>query len=326
MTARYSVSILIPVKKDNKNLRECIEACLRLDYADFEIVVLPDEAIDLPYGDKIKIILTGSVDPARKRDMAMDKTRGEITAFLDDDAYPRQDWLNNAVRHFEGEATAAVCGPAVTPDTDTLLQKASGYVYSSFLVSGPHNKRYIPRELCEVDDYPSCNFLVRKDVLREIGGFDTKFWPGEDTVLCLKVTKELKKKIIYDPAVLVYHHRRPLFKRHLKQIRSYALHRGYFVKRFPQTSLRAAYFFPSVFVAGLIIGGISSVFSPTLKAFYLQVILVYLILALYNSLKYSSPRLKFVVFLGIIFTHLTYGVYFVKGLLAKRLAEENENE
>ena len=310
------ISILIPVKKDNKNLRECVDSCLRLDYADFEILVLPDDNIDLPYGDKIKIIPTGSVGPAQKRDMALDKARGEILAFLDDDAFPPPDWLKNAVRDFNNEDIAAVCGPAVTPDTDTLLQKASGKVYASFLVSGPHNRRYIPKERCEVDDYPSCNFLVRKDDFRKAGGFDTKFWPGEDTVFCLKITKELNKKIIYNPDVLVYHHRRSLFSQHLKQIKSYALHRGYFVKHFPATSFRISYFIPSIFVLGLIGGGVITIINPIVRFFYFGIVAIYLALAA------ATTRLNILVFAGTVLTHLTYGIYFIKGLLLKRLAEE----
>lgn len=317
------VSILVPVKGCNKNLRECVEACLRLDYSDFEVMVLPDGMIDLPYSDRIRIIPTGPVGPAKKRDMAMDKAKGEILAFLDDDAFPRPDWLKNAVKNFSDEGIAAVGGPAVTPDNDTLRQKASGEVYASFLVSGPHNRRYIPKWRCEVDDYPSCNFLVRKDAFRKVGGFDTKFWPGEDTVFCLKITKELKKKIIYDPDVLVYHHRRPLFSRHLKQIKSYALHRGYFVKHFPATSLRISYFIPSIFVLGLVAGAISAFLNPALGILYCEAVLIYLSsVMVYSFKKKVSFELQQSVFAGIILTHLTYGIYFIKGLFLKRLAEE----
>lgn len=321
------VSILIPVKTDNRNLRECIEACLRLDYPDFEVMALSDEMINLPHGDKIKIIPTGPVGPAQKRDMVADKANGGILAFLDDDAFPGPDWLKNAVRDFSDEGIAAVCGPAVTPDSDTLRQKASGEVYASFLVSGPHNRRYIPRGRCEVDDYPSCNFLVRKDAFQKVGGFDTKFWPGEDTVFCLKITKGLKKKIIYDPDVLVYHHRRPLFASHLKQIKSYALHRGYFVKHFPATSFRISYFIPSIFVLGAGLGWIFTFLNPVVKSFYWEIVAIYIFLnMMYSFRRKGSLSVQRLIFMGIIFTHLTYGVYFVKGLLAKRLAEENENE
>ncbi|MBI4743240.1 MAG: hypothetical protein HY776_00140 [Actinobacteria bacterium] len=119
--------------------------------------------------------------------------------------------------------------------------------------------------------------IVRKSVLEQLGGFDTKFWPGEDTKLCLEITKKLNKKIIYSPDVLVYHHRRPLFTSHLKQVWSYALHRGYFVKRFPETSLRLTYFIPSIFVFGLMFGLIFALFNPIFRSIYLFGLSFYLI-------------------------------------------------
>ncbi|MDD5449042.1 MAG: glycosyltransferase [Candidatus Omnitrophica bacterium] len=319
------VSILIPIKADNKNLRECIENCLLLDYPDFEIIILPDEPVELPYRNKVRVVPTGKVGPAQKRDLAVKGLESDILAFLDDDAFPRRDWLRNAVVYFKDPDVAVVCGPAVTPEDDGLRRKASGFVYSSFLVSGPHMRRYIPKFRCDLDDYPSCNFLIRRDVFEKIGGFDTAFWPGEDTVLCLKITKELKMKIEYDPHVLVYHHRRPLFIPHLKQIRNYALHRGYFAKRFPSTSLKISYFIPSFFILGLIAGGIIAIFDPFVRDFYLFTIALYVFLSLLYSFKQAGRlRLKFIVFAGIILTHLAYGVYFIKGLSSRRLKEEDD--
>ncbi len=103
-----TVSIIIAVKTWQKNLEECIKRCRELDFADFEILVLPDiaEGLSPTYLNRsqtkgavpIKIIPTGSVNPAQKRDIAMDYARGEILAFIDDDAYPQKDWLKNALK------------------------------------------------------------------------------------------------------------------------------------------------------------------------------------------------------------------------------------
>jgi len=173
----------------------------------------------------------------------------------------------------------------------------------------------------EIDDYPSCNLFVRKSIMQELGGFKTNFWPGEDTKLCLDITKELKKKIIYDPRVLVYHHRRALFFPHLRQIASYALHRGYFVKRYPQTSVKISYFIPSLFVIGVIAGMmLSFIFSP-LQAPYHFIMRFYLFTVLFFSIN-KDFRFILPVFAGIILTHITYGSFFLQGLASKRLKEE----
>lgn len=315
-----TVSIIIAVKGDNINLRQCIESCLKLDYPDFEILVLPDSPIKLDY-PKTEIIPTGELTPPRKRDVAIDRARGEILAFLDDDAYPDKDWLKYAIRDFDDLNAAAVGGPAVTAYSDNLLQKASGLVYSSFLVSGPFIYRYLPKKKIFVDDFPSCNFLARKEIIKEAGGFNINFWPGEDTFLCLKITSGLKKKIIYDPNVLVYHHRRPLFKGHLKQIANYGLHRGYFVKKFPENSLKISYFLPSFFVLGAVSGLAFLYVYPILKTTYLSGLMLYFVIVFILSIK-RDFSLTCLVFLGIISSHIVYGLYFIKGILSKRLKEE----
>lgn len=254
--------------------------------------------------------------------MALKHAKGEILAFLDDDAYPVRDWLSRAADNFRDENVAAVGGPAITPDSDSARQKASGLVYSSFLVSGSYAYRYLPKKRREVDDFPSCNLFVRRSIFEQVGGFSTQFWPGEDTKLCLDITCKLRKKIIYDPEVVVYHHRRRLFLPHLRQVANYALHRGYFVKRFPQTSLRISYFLPSILFSGIVAGGILSLFLSTLRLCYLSGLTLYVLVVLASSI-YAGFRFLHLVFSGIITTHLAYGLYFLEGLFSAKLKEEN---
>lgn len=343
-----TVSIIIAVKTWQKNLEECVSKCRALNSSDFEILILPDEPINRGYSQflssaakgmgaiPVKIIPTGNVNPAKKRDLASKYAAGEIIAFIDDDAYPEKNWLKNALENFKDLNVAAVGGPAVTPFEDTLEQKISGAVYASALVT-PSNIsfRYIQNPLRrkkEVDDIPSCNFLVRKSIMDELGGFNTDFWPGEDTKLCRDIIK-LGKKIIYDPAVLVYHHRRKIFPDHFKQIANYALHRGYFVKRYPENSLRLPYFVPSIFLVFILGGAVLALLNSALRALYFSVLALYLLLVfiscIFNRLNITSGMnlcrkglLISSVFIGIILTHLCYGFYFVKGLFANKLKEE----
>ena len=312
------VSIIIATKKNNRFLEECVQRCLKLDYQLFEIVVLPDEMFAVYNDSRIKIIPTGTVLPAIKRDIGADNASGQILAFLDDDAYPCIDWLKQAVLNFKDESIACVCGPAVTPKEEAMLNKGSGRVYESIIISGPARYRYVPLKRRFCDDFPSCNFLIRKDIFQKAGGFNTKFWPGEDTILCLEVVHRLKKRILYDPAVIVYHHRRPLFKKHLQQVASYALHRGYFLKRYPQTSFKLGYFLPSIILFLLLV---SLSFGLFLDYRYFFIIASYLLFVFIFSLQ-GGARLSFYVFMGIILTHLIYGFNFIKGLLSNKLKEE----
>lgn len=316
------VSILIAVKEKTKYLEECLRLCKKLNYPDYEIIVLPDKKITIS-DSGVKVIATGEVLPPTKRDMGAKHAQGEILAFLDDDSYPAEDWLYQAVRGFSHDGVVAVGGPAGDARGQSLEQQASGSVFSAQIVSGNYVCRYVPKILREVDDWPSCNFLVRKSDFERVNGFSTKFWPGEDTFLCFKLTKVLRKKILYDPEAMVYHHRRALFLPHLRQISRYALHRGYFAKRFPQTSLKFSYFLPSLFtiyMMGNLI--LFTQLNDFLRFLYLFIVLLYFILVGFTALKALNRKLVSLISIGIPLTHLTYGLFFIKGLLARRMSEE----
>jgi len=318
------ISIIIPVKAVNDYIHEAVPHLLALDYADFEILIFPDESPDyvLPFiffDNRIHIIPSGKTGPAEKRDMALKYATGGIFAFIDDDAYPRSDWLKNAVKWFDDETVGAVGGPAVTPDNDSVLQKASGRVFESFLCSGSYTRRYRPQKQTLDDDLPSVNLLVRRDVFEKIGGFDSSFYPGEDTKLCLDITKKLSKKIIYDPEVFVYHHRRKLFKGHLKQIANYAKHRGYFMKKLPATSLRIPYLLPLLFMLGVFLGPIVCAFVPVLWPVYFSVLGIYFLADIISVFKLKTPLITLLAFLGVFATHITYGFFTLVGLFSKDL-------
>lgn len=313
------VSIIIPVKAINDYVREAIPHYMELDYPDFEVFVFPDEVTEetFPY-ENVKVIPSGKVGPADKRDLAMKYATGDIYAFIDDDAWPRKDWLKNAVKELESPDVGAVGGPAVTAPNDTLMQKASGKVYESFLCSGKYTYRYIPGKRREDDDLPSVNLIVKKEIFKQINGFDSEFYPGEDTKLCMDIVNT-GKKLIYSPDVLVYHHRRTMYKAHLKQVTNYARHRGYFAKKLPQTSLRLAYFIPTLFMLGVVLGPVICMLIPFLWWVYGAVLLLYFILASYSLRGCKNVKLFLVSLAGIFVTHIGYGICFVSGLLSDKL-------
>lgn len=306
------VSIIIPCKEVDQYTKESINGCRQLDYPNFEIIVLPDS-----YTNKIegaKVIATGPVAPGVKRNLGVKNSNGEFCAFIDNDAYPRSDWLTNALKHLEDQQVGGVGGPGLTPETDGLLQKAGGYVLSSFMV-GNLSSRYKTKSCFESDDIHSCNFIARKSVIEDAGGWNKKYWPGEDTLMCLSIRK-LGKKLVESSDIVVFHHRRSLFKPHLRQVSRFGEHRGFFAKKFPENSAKITYFFPSLLVSSFVIGIALSLFF----SFFLYILLFGVVLYLISSLiaaalQVRNAKLLFLVWLGIIVTHIIYGSFFLSGLI-----------
>jgi hypothetical protein len=153
-----------------------------------------------------------------------------------------------------------------------------------------------------------------------VGGFPIEFWPGEDTKLCLDLTEKLGSGIMYDPNLIVFHHRRGLFAQ-LKQVSRYGRHRGQFARIFPKTSRLPGYFIPSVFTLGLLFGPIIISLFSFLALPYFVAISAYLLLLLLESLRVvaleGSLYAAFLFAVGVFETHLTYGVSFIIGFAKK---------
>ena len=322
-----TVSVVIACPHPSVYLDECLSALAWQTYRDFEVIVLPDgecEPPRVPY--PLRFVATGKIRPAEKRNLGIKLAKGDVVAFIDDDAYPQERWLEHAVKYFSMPEVGGVGGPAVTPPSDGFMAQMGGRVYASRLVSGNYRFRYcVGLVRRDVDDYPSCNLFVRTSLLREIGGYRTDFWPGEDTLLCDDIVYGAKKRLVYDPWAVVFHHRRALFGAHLRQLGRYAYHRGYFVKRFPATSRKLSYFIPSVFVSGVAAGSLALVLAPFAGGAVRAAADAFLwcagfYLALTGVSSFSPNPLKWiVVWAGIAASHFWYGVRFAAGLAAKRM-------
>lgn len=320
------VSIVIACPSASWMLDECIAAICAQSYPNWECLILPDgdERIAVPESaGAFRVIPTGKVRPAEKRNRGISEAKGEVVAFIDDDAYPDSHWLEYAVKYFSEPDIGAVGGPGVTPPGDRSLARIGGRVYDNILVSGNYRYRYKAGGVRkDVDDYPSCNLFVRKDLLDRIGGYRTDFWPGEDTLLCKDIVDNWKR-IVYDPWVVVYHHRRPLFLPHLRQLGRYAFHRGYFCKRYPSNSLRLSYFVPTLFdfyLVALAVGWVCGVWSPCgwmWGAVAFAPLWAYLAVVVVTTVS-LMPHVWLLTAAGVVATHVWYGVRFIQGLLAHR--------
>ncbi len=327
------VSVIIALHTCSERFLKDFSNFRNLEYPNFEIIIVVDEPLlkeatnpqlsglkRLKKDGMVSILSTekSHTGPGDKRDIGIKQATGDICAFIDDDAYPRPDWLRSATPFFDSPDVAAVGGPGVTPPEDGLLAQASGAVYSSPMGSGQALHRFIQRKPREVDDFPAFNLLVRTSVLREVGGFASTYYGGEDTKLCLEIIK-LGKKILYRPEAVVFHHRRSLFFDHLRQIANVGVHRGYFAKTYPETSRRLFYFLPSIVVVILFFTSILSMFSSLIAAVLFISLLCYFGFAFVSIMPASRLDVALLGAAGVMLTHFVYGCAFIRGLLVKKL-------
>jgi glycosyltransferase involved in cell wall biosynthesis len=310
-------SIVVPAHRDGPAFRRCLQACLDQDHPNFEVVVASDRPLpQLP--QNVTVVETGAsadTSPAEKRDTAFPKTSGDVLAFVDDDAYPRRDWLTAAERHFTRPGVQAVGGPGLTPPESAWAERVGGAVYESPVGSAFLRYRFLPLEPRRVNDYPAYNLLVRRDALETVGGWDTTFYGGEDTVLCLRLA-ERGWLVEYAPDVVVFHHRRPILRSHLRQVANVGRHRGYFVRAFPTTSRQALYVLPALAPAALALGALLVWKRPVTG---LGIAAAGYALVAAETLRRHPPSVALATPAVATAHHLAYGLAFLRGLLGRRI-------
>ena len=311
-------SIVIPAKLYNSYLFKTLKKLENQNYQNYEVIVILDfqEDFNEEFDSRYKFMFSGIKSPGEKRNLGINEANGDYVCFLDDDAYPDDDWLEVAAKNLIDSDLVGVCGPSLTPPESSFLEKVSGSIYESFLVSGPTIYRHLPDKKRFVKDYPSVNMIISRKVLEDIGGFDTNFWPGEDTKLCLEIYKKYNKELLYIPELVVFHFRREIFHPHINQLSRYAFHRGYFSRVLPETSKKLSYMIPSIFLIYLM-------FLPLmlfLQLFFLLTpLLIYLTLLAFEMFrvynKTSSIAHTILFGIGVCFSHIFYGFNYLKGLI-----------
>lgn len=316
------VSIIIPLYVVCDRFFKDLKKFDTLLYPNYELLVVSDKKVTLPKVKYARLIVTGlkQTGPAEKRDIALAQAKGSICAFIDDDAYPDPAWLTVAIRHFvRNKDIIAVGGPGVTPPDDGRMAKLGGLVYESDYTSGGIKMRFysLGTRSKEVMDWPAYNLFIRTGIMKKVGGWGSTFYGGEDTYICLKMLEY--GRMIYEPKAIVYHHRRPLFYPHMKQIFNVGVHRGFFFKKYPETSRQFIYFIPAILTFGFWSMVIASFFSHTIVSIFL------LLFGIFFGMAFSTVQNKtdftgaVLASFGIFATHMAYGTGFIKGLFTENL-------
>ena len=304
-------SVVVPLYKKGRYVKRNIERILNVDYKDYELLLVADKNYVVPKfaSKKFRVIYTNleRTSAPEKRDLALIHAKGEIIVFIDDDAYPKKDWLKKADKYFKKDKSlTALGGPGIPEDSNNIKEKVAGMILSSRLGSGPFANRYSIREKCFVDEFPCFNLFIKTKFLKKIGGFNTKFYSGDDTKVALEITKK-GGKILYAPDVIVYHKSRELFTPLLKQISNYALHRGYFFKKFQENSFKIWFVLPSILLFFILTFLILILLNPSFVIYFLLLFSIYLLSNFFfGAIKSRDVKMAVLFSLGVFLLHLTF--------------------
>jgi len=202
------------------NRPDCICRCLdslRLQEPRPDQIIVVDASLDdrtkdaVGEFDKVQYLRNsdGYGRMTASRNIGLKAAFGDVIAFVDDDAFAQDGWLENLLGTFVRFPLAgAVGGRALNrqPGEATEGKARIGRLNGSGTLHGFFAAD--PGQVIEVDHVMGCNMCFRRDVLAELGGFRTDY-PGisgvrEDSDMCLRV-KKLGYRILFNPAAVVDH-------------------------------------------------------------------------------------------------------------------------
>ena len=314
-------SVIIPTEKKNYFLMKNLKYLNKQTYKNFEVIIGSDKDIKLNkkiYNFKISLInFNNKTYPGKKRNICAKKSLGSYLAFIDDDAYPSKYWLEESFKTIKKiqYTNFLLGGPGILPNTDSFFSKLADLSFQSFvfLKSRLRYKSLEKFNMTQLDDWPSVNLFISKSFFKKINGFNEFVWPGEDSKLCEKALNS-NAKIFYIPKMIVYHHRRVNFIKHIKQIFRYSFMRSKFFQSNDINSKKIIYILPSLFLIILI-----TVVSYNLILFIFLIIFSYLIFFFENIFKTSYPlivRLLTPFFIKI--NLLIYSIGFSCGFILRK--------
>lgn len=185
------VSVIIPTYNREKTVGKAIDSVLCQTFEDFELIVVDDGSIDgterivRSYADpRVRFLRAyeGNRGPAAARNSGIEASLGRYIAFQDSD----DEWVPEKL--------------AIQIETMRRASDQTGVVYGTILRKMGDSEERLPRENAKksgrvLDSLLEGNLvgtpvaMVKSDLLRKVGGFDTSLRSIEDWDLFLRLSE-----------------------------------------------------------------------------------------------------------------------------------------
>ena len=319
-------SLIIPVYNRPEEVNELLESLVNLDYnKNFEIVIIEDgstlkcDEIVANFRSKLSIsyYFKENSGPGDSRNFGMRNAKGDYFIIFDSDCIIPNDYLTAVESSLSIDFVDCFGGPDKDLDSFSDIQKAINFAMTSFLTTGG-----IRGGSEKIDKFQprSFNMGLSKKAFEASNGFGN-IHPGEDPDLTIRLWKlGFETKLISN--AFVYHKRRIDWDKFSMQVNKFGKARPILNSWHPQYS-KLTYFFPSLFILGLILGSLLLIltYDMLLQFYFVYFLIIFLVSSFQNkSLKIGALSIK-----AVCIQFYGYGIGFIESyikiIILKQLPE-----
>jgi glycosyltransferase involved in cell wall biosynthesis len=226
------VSVVVAAYNADRTLRACLDSLLRLNYPDYEVILVDDGSKDSTRQvasayEKVRYLRhETNLGLSVARNTGIGAASGEIIAFTDADCRADEDWLYYLIGALLETDFAGVGGPNLLPPEDSAVAAA--------VMVSPGGPAHVMLTDRQAEHIPGCNMAFYKSALLAIDGFDPIFKKaGDDVDVCWRL-QQAGFKIGFSPAAFVWHYRRSTVAAYLTQQKGYGEAEAMLVRKHPE--------------------------------------------------------------------------------------------
>ena len=320
------ISIIIPVKNEERYIAACLESVLNNDYPKelMEIFIVDglsnDMTIDiikryLTQYNNIKLLSNNNETVPYALNMAIKKSSGEYIIRLDAHTSIPRNYFSELIKLSE-EFNADDIGTCCITDIKNSNSKTNAIkkVLSNKFGVGDSYFRIGISTPKEVDHVPfGC---YKREIFNKVGLFNQKLTRNQDIEFSKRIKKSGGRIILIPNVQSTYYARESFFEIYKNNFANgkWNILTVYITKKLSSLSLR--HFIPIIFLLSIIIPLIGMIFNPIIGLISLLSLMSYLSLISFISFKLKDKTTSFIyIFISFLVLHFSYAFGSLLGLL-----------
>ena len=226
------VSVIIPVLNGERTIGDCVTSLLRMDYPQErrEILVVDngstDRTAEIVKSFPVRYLREERRGVSHARNRGIEASQGDILAFTDADCVVTASWLRELVLGFNGEEVGIVTGEVVAYPPETTVERYTA-MRKPFFFQGRRLSDPVPPW------FPGGSVAIRREVVNQIGLFDSRFTAAEDIDYSLRFFQLVSLEMIYRPKAIAFHHHRLTTWNLFKQYQGYGCGQALLCRKYP---------------------------------------------------------------------------------------------